>query len=212
MGMTPKEYQELIDLLDGRIDELTKPIPSQQILRFAEAIRSAECSDMDSVGTYSDDDYSNLLEAEQIVKEVLPSILENIRAYSIKPTDGWRFESVTAGDGDSGLCSICRSPYQHFKETVAVHCLDMHPNAYHGVCRECVREYAPLEFVETEGVDEWLQRNADVCDQREDDGKREEQRKDLIDAIRQHAHSTHYFADIVGNAAKWAKGAFGEWR
>ena len=43
--MTPEDYQELVDLLDGRIDELTKPIPSRQILRFAEAIRSAELGD-----------------------------------------------------------------------------------------------------------------------------------------------------------------------
>ena len=36
--MTPEDYQKLVELLDGQIDDLTKPIPSKQILRFAEAI------------------------------------------------------------------------------------------------------------------------------------------------------------------------------
>ena len=66
-GMSPKDYEQLIELLDGRIDKLTKPIPSHQILRFAEAIRSAELGGEDSVGTYSEKDYSNLLAAQEIV-------------------------------------------------------------------------------------------------------------------------------------------------
>ncbi len=210
--MSQKDYEQLIELLDGRIDELTKPIPSRQILRFAEAIRSAELSDDDSVGTYSEEDYSNLLNAQAVVNELLPRILENIRAYSISQTAGWRFEVVDAGDGDRGLCAICRNPYQHFEKSVRVHCLDMHPNAYHGVCRECVRQYAPLEFIESEGVEDWLKRNRYVSEKVEQDRKRERQRIDLVDAVRQHAHSTHYFRDIVQNAPGWAKGAFGEWR
>ena len=210
--MTPNDYQQLIELLDGRIDELTKPLPSRQILRFAEAIRSAEMGDEDSVGTYSDDDYSNLLHAQEIVNELLPPILENIRVHSISPDTGWRFETVQAGDGDHGLCAICKEPYQHFNQSVKIHCLDMHPNAFHGVCRECVRQHAPLNFVESSGVEDWLRANRDICPAQESDHKREDQRVDLIDAIRRHAHSTHYFSDIVRQANEWVKGAFGEWR
>jgi hypothetical protein len=210
--MTPKDYEELIKLLDGRIDELTKPIPSKQILRFAEAIRSAKLADEDSEGTFSEDDYGNLLQAQLIVNEALPEIMENIRAHSIDPEIGWRFESVSAGNGDADLCAICGKPYQHFAMTAKVHCLDMHPNAYHGVCRECVRQYAPLEFVESDGVEDWLRLNRYVCKKVEADNKTEGQRLNLIDAIRTHAHSTHYFSEIVQNSTKWAKGAFGEWR
>ena len=210
--MTPEEYHELIELLDGRIDQLTKPIPSKQILRFAEAIRSAKLGDEDSVGTFSEEDYGNLLQAQLIVNESLPEIMENIRAHSIDAESGWRFETVTAGNGDADLCAICGKPFQHFEMTVKVHCLDMHPNAYHGVCRECVRQYAPLEFVESEGVEDWLKINRSVCKKMESDNKKEGQRVDLIDAIRTHAHSTHYFGDIVRRAPKWANGAFGEWR
>lgn len=133
--MTPKDQEELIKLLDGRIDELTKPIPSQQILRFAEAIRSAKLGDDDSVGTFSEEDYGNLLQAQLIVNEILPEIMENIRAHSIDAETGWRLDTVSAGNGDADLCALCRKPYQHFNMTVKVHCLDMHPNAYHGVCR-----------------------------------------------------------------------------
>ena len=88
----------------------------------------------------------------------------------------------------------------------------MHPNAYDGVCRECVRQYAPLEFVESDGVEDWLRLNRYVCEIVEEDNKTEGQRVALIDAIRTHAHSTHYFAEIVQNAQEWAKGAFGERR
>lgn len=210
--MTPQDYDELIDLLDGRIDELTKPIPSKQILRFADAIRSAKLGDEDSAGTFSEEDYGNLLQAQLIVNEILPEIMENIRAHSIDAGTGWRFEAVTAGNGDADLCALCRHPYQHFNMTVKVHCLDMHTNAYHGVCRECVRQYAPLEFVESDGVEDWLRLNRHVCDTVEQDNKTEGQRVDLIDAIRRHAHSTHYFGDIVQQAPAWANGAFGEWR
>lgn len=210
--MTPKDYEELIELLDGRIDELTKPIPSKQILRFAEAIRSAKLGDEDSVGTFSEEDYGNLLQAQLIVNEALPQIMENIRAHSIDPETGWRFESVAASNGDADLCAICGKPFQHFGLTVKAHCLDMHPNAYHGVCRECVCQYAPLDFVEIDGVEDWLKLNRYVCKEVETDTKTEGQRLDLIDAIRTHAHSTFYFGKIVQNAAKWANGAFGEWR
>jgi len=210
--MTPKDYQDQIALLDNRIDKLTRPIPSRQILQIAEAIRSADLGDEDSVGTYSEDDYANLHEAQRIVNELLPPILEDIRAKSIDPETGWRFETVNAGHGDYGLCAICRKPYQHFKQTVKVHCLDMHENAFHGVCRDCVRQYAPLDFVESEGVEEWVILNRYVCEEVETDSKTEGQRIDLIDAIRNHAHSTHYFGDIVQQAPKWANGAFGEWR
>lgn len=138
--MTPEDYEELIELLDGRIDELTKPIPSKQIRRFAEAICSAKLGEEDSVGTFSEEDYSNLLQTQLMVNAALPRILENIRAHSIEPETGWRYEPVSAGNGDADLCAICRKPYQHFGMTVKVHCLDVHPNAFHGVCRECVRQ------------------------------------------------------------------------
>lgn len=211
-GMSPKEYEQLIELLDGRIDELTKPIPSRQILRFAEAIGSAKLGDEDCTGTYSEEDYSNLLSAQLIVDKQLPPLLENIRAQSIDQRDGWRFVAVDAGDGDYGLCGVCRKPYQHFHSTVKVHCIDMHPNAFRGVCRDCVRQYAPLSFIESNGVEEWLNRNHRVCEKMERDDKAEGQRIKLIDAIRQHAHTTHYFGDIVRKASRWAQGAFGEWR
>jgi hypothetical protein len=210
--MTPEDYEELIALLDGRIDELTKPIPSKQIRRFAEAIRSARLGDEHSAATFGEDDYANLLQAQLIVDEVLPRIMENIRAHSIDGETGWRFQPVPAGNGDADLCAICANPFQHFGMTVKVHCLDMHPDAYRGVCRECVRQYAPLEFVESYGVEEWLMRNTKVCESFETDRKREEQRVNLIDAIRTHAHTTYYFKDIVQKAPTWASGAFGEWR
>jgi len=210
--MTPKDYEELIELLDGRIDELTKPIPSRQILRFAEAIRSANLGDEDSAGTFNDEDYGNLLQAQSIVNEALPEIMENIRAHSIDPETGWRFEAVSAGNGDADLCAICDKPFQHFDMTVKVHCLDMHESAYHGVCRDCVRQYSPLEFVESDGVAEWVNLNRYVCEEVETDSKTEGQRVELIDAIRIHAHSTHYFGDIVQQSPKWAIGSFGEWR
>jgi|GEM_PF-3004476 len=210
--MTPKDYEELIDLLDGRIDELTKPIPSKQILRFAEAIRSAKLGDDDSEGTFSEEDYGNLLQAQLIVNEALPQIMENIRAHSIDPESGWRFETVSAGNGDADLCAICRKPFQHFGMTVKVHCLDMHPNAFLGVCRECVQRYAPIEFVESDGVEDWVALNRYVCEKIEKDNKTEGQRVALIDAIRRHAHSTNYFSKIVQRSSEWAKGAFGEWR
>lgn len=210
--MKPKDYDELIELLDGRIDELTKPIPSKQILRFAEAIRSAKLGDDNSMGTFTEEDYGNLLKAQLIVNGTLPRIMENIRANSIDAETGWRFETVTAGNGDADHCALCRNPYQHFKMTVKINCLDMHSSDYYGVCRECVRRYAPLEFVESDGVEDWLKLNRDVCESVEADNKTEGQRVDLIDAIRTHAHNTHYFGDIVKQAPKWAEGAFGEWR
>jgi hypothetical protein len=210
--MTLKDYEELIALLDGRIDELTKPIPSKQILRLAEAICSARLGDEDSVGTFSEEDYGNLQRAQSIVNETLPQIMENIRAHSIDSETGWRFEPVAAAHGDADLCAICKKPFQHFGMTVKVHCLDMHPNAFHGVCRECVRQYAPLEFVETDGVEDWLRLNRYVCQPVETDRNTEGQRVSLIDAIRTHAHSTFYFEKIVQNAPEWASGALGEWR
>ena len=210
--MTPEDYEHLIELLDGRIDELTKPIPSRQILRFAEAIGSVKFGDDDSTATYNDEDYSNLLQAQQLVNELLPPILENLRAKSINPATGWKFEIVTAGHGDYGMCSICQAPYQHFGEAVKVHCIDMRPNAFYGVCRGCVQEYAPIEFVEDNGVEEWLKRNQDICEKLETDHATESRRIHLIDAIRKHAHSTFYFSEIVQNATKWAHRAFGEWR
>lgn len=211
--MTPKDYEELVELLDGRIDELTKPIPSKQILRFAEAIRAAELGDDETPATYSSEDYGNLDQARRIVLDLLPSILTDIRAKSIDPDSGWRFEAVTAGNGDNDLCAICNSPFQHFGNTVKVHGIDMHENAYHGVCRPCVRNYASEDFFETDGLEAWLKVNRSVSPSTiEDDHKTEQQRVDLIDAIRNHAHETHYAADIAQQASDWAAGAFGEWR
>ena len=210
--MKPEDYRELVELLDGRIDELTKPIPSKQILRFAEAIRSATIGDMDSVVTYYQEDYANLLDAQSAVNELLPPILESIRATSIDPETGWRLAAINAGNGDYGSCSICEKPFQHFHESVQVHAFDDHPNAFHGVCRECVRQYAPLRFSERDDVSDWLDKNRKTSEPKEKDRKRERQRIALVDAIREHAYSTGEFGDIVGSASKWADGAFGEWR
>jgi len=210
--MTPADYDELVRLLDGRIDELTKPIPSKQIRRFAEAIRSATLGDDDSVGTYSEEDYDNLLIAQEIINEQLPPILENVRAYSIEPRKGWHFEPVTDCDSDNNLCAICCKPFQHFEFTVKVHHLDHHANAYRGVCRECVRSYAPLEFVEQPGVEAWLRQNPDICSRVEDDNKAEELRVDFIDACRTHSHQTHYSFRISDEASRWVKGLRTEWR
>lgn len=210
--MTKEDYEELIRMLDGRIDRLTNPLPSRQILRFAEAIRSAQPGDRDSPGTYSEEDYGNLIEAQRIVEDLLPPLLESIRARSIDDVAGWRFTKVDAGYGDYGLCGICRDPFQHFGWTVEVHHVDMHPTAFRGVCRDCVRQYAPIEFIEQDGVEDWLKENQSVCKRVETDHKTEEQRVSLIDAIRRHALSTHYFGEIVSVAPKWAEGAFGEWR
>ncbi len=210
--MTPEDYNELIELLDGRIDELTKPIPSALILRFAEALRSAAIGGMDSIGTYDQEDYGNLLEAQNVVNDMLPPILESIRATSIDSNSGWQFTTVSAGNGDYGLCAICEKPFQHFGQSVQVHIFDDHPNAFRGVCRGCVCEYGPIAFVEREEVETWLKQNKGVCVAKEKDSKREGQRIDLIDAIRQHAHSTSYFGDIVQAATKWSEGSFSEWR
>jgi hypothetical protein len=211
--MTPEEYDELIALLDGRIDKLTKPLPSQQMLRLATAIDSAYASvASDGVSIYGPDDYSNLLEAHEIVREYLPPILEQLRAKSIDPDSGWSIVKVEAANGDCGRCAICRKPFQHFDESVVVHTIDMHSEALSGVCRPCVREYAPDHFTEDEKVSSWLSRNRDVCDPKEQDRKRERQRVALIDAIREHAHSTHYRSQIVRDAPEWSRGAFGEWR
>ena len=169
--MTPEDYNELIELLDGRIDELTKPIPSAQILRFAEALRSAAIGGMDSVGTYDQKDYGNLLEAQNVVNDMLPPILESIRATSIDSNSGWQFTAVSAGNGDYGLCAICEKPFQHFGHTVQVHTFDDHPNAFCGVCRGCVREYGPIAFVERGEVDTWLKQNNRVCASKEKDSK-----------------------------------------
>jgi hypothetical protein len=212
--MTPEDYDRLVNILDGRIDKLTKPIPSQQILRFAEAIRSASTTSDDDAATYGDEDYANLLETQEIVHELLPGILREIRARSINPDSGWQYVEVCAGNGDHDLCAICREPFHHFGSTVKIHCLDMHANSFHSVCRECVRAYAPLEFVELDCVRDWLAKNQDVSKQVESDHKREEQRVALIDAIRRHIDSTDhfYFGDIAKSAQKWISGAFGEWR
>ena len=167
---------------------------------------------MDSVGTYNQEDYSNLLDAQSAVNELLPPILESIRATSIDPETGWRLAAISAGNGDYGSCSICQKPFQHFQESVQVHTFGDHLNAFHGVCRKCVCQYAPLYFSERDDVSDWLERNPKTCEPRENDRKRERQRIALVDAIREHATSTRYFGDIVRSASKWADGAFGEWR
>lgn len=206
--MTSDDYDELIKLLDGRIDQLTNPIPSRKVLRFAQAIRSAKLGDQDSVGTYGNDDYKNLVDTLGIVNELLPAILENIRANSIDPETGWRLEEVSALNGDHGACAICDKPFQHLQKTVRVDHLDSRSV---GACRECVRHHAPVSFLDSEGVQKWLDRNPNVSDRVEDDDK-DEQRLALIDAIRKHAVETHYFAEISKKASNWARGALGEWR
>lgn len=210
--MTEKDYQRQIEILDRRITELTNLLPSREILHAAETIRSANIGDYDEEGTFTGEDYQNLVSAHYAISEFLPPILRNIRAHAIDPESGWRFEEITNGFGDFGLCAICDEPFQHFRATVKVHTQFMHDGSFHGVCRDCVGYYAPLEFSELSEVDEWRQEPPNHGDQQESDHKTEEQRCDLIDAIRRHALETNYFGEIVQAAPEWAQGAFGEWR
>ena len=211
--MTKEDYEQLIKLLDGRIDKLTNPIPSKQILRFAEAIRSADLGSEDSVGTYTEADYGNLLEAYDVVVELLPPIMENIRVHSIDRDSGWKLADIDAGQGDIGLCAICRKPFQHFGSSVQVHHLDSHPNAFHGVCRECVRQYAPVAFIEQSDVDAWLNMKHGAIHRDGVDRKQEEQRIDLIDAIRRYTSADRfYFTNVSAKTSEWSSGAYGEWR
>lgn len=210
--MSEDRWQQLVTILDGRIDELTAPLPSRTILRFAEAIRSATPTDDDGDGTYGPDDYANLLNTMSIVSEMLPPILASIRAASIDPVTGWRFEAVQGSAGDRGLCAICKKPFQHFDYTVKVHHLDLHDGLYIGVCRWCVGDHAPIEFLDDERVAAWRGRSRDVCEPVERDHKRETQRVALIDAIRAHLHADHYFDELARKAPEWAQGAWGEWR
>ncbi|MAP09113.1 MAG: hypothetical protein CMM00_09985 [Rhodopirellula sp.] len=213
--MTDEDYQEQIRISDSRIDQLTKPIPSRDFRRAAEAIRSAEPitnEDQEIAATYSEDDYGNLLLGYRYIKEFMPRILEGIRARSIDPQTGWQFVDVTNGNGDHGLCAICEEPFQHYQKTVKVHHLDMSPGSYYGVCRECVKEYGPEAFADDDELIQWVKQNPHVCEPKEDDNKAEGQRVDLVDAIRRHANSTHYASKIAEKAAKWAEDATDEWR
>src|SRR5262249_49100754 len=145
--------------------------------------RSADVGDSDEEGTYTEEDYGHLLQAQEIVNELLPPILEGIRARSIQKK-AWKFVDVDAADGDHGPCAICTAPFQHFHKSVKVHCIDMHPDAFHGVCRECVRNYGPERFVERVAVSEWLDHERMRV---EKDQATEMRRVNLIDAIRRHA-------------------------
>ena len=184
---------------------------SMEILRFADAIQAAADSIYEEEGAsgrlpYSSADYENLLNAHIAINQSIPLILKHIRARSVDSERGWRFSRVDAANGDFGLCAICKLPFQHFDLTVKVHCIDMHENAYHGVCRDCVGEYAPLEFVEQEGVGDWLKV------QTRQSGPENEKRNAFIDAIRRHAGSTHYFTQILENGKEWINDIPGEWR
>lgn len=215
--MNEEDFVELVSYLDRRIDTLTKPIPSTQVLRLAESIRSAKSSEMvdeDAVDTYGAEDYASLQEALGIVTEMLPQVLANIRGKSIDPATGWRFVPVARTRyGKCDLCAICHEPFQHWNHTVEVHCIDMHEGAYHSVCRECVRTYAPIEFIDVPGLEEWVSKNRSVSEAIETDHKTESQRIALIDAVRRFAHSTHYFGKFFDKCPEWLQDAFrGEWR
>ncbi len=207
--MKPEDYQELVELLDGRINQADS---KQANLAICGSYPIRNDSHMDSVGTYNQEDYANLLKAQSVVNEMLPPILESIRATSIDPETGWRLAAISAGNGDYGPCSICEKPFQHFQESVQVHRFCDHPDAFHGVCRKCVCQYAPLHFSERDDVRVWLERNPKTCKPRYKDRKRESQRIALVDAIREHAYATGEFGDIVGSASKWADDSFVEWR
>lgn len=213
--MTDKDYQDQIRISDDRIDQLTKPIPSRDFRRAAEAIRSATPvtnEDQELVATYDEEDYANLLLGFRYIREFMPRILLEIRARSIDPHSGWRVENVTNGNGDHGLCAICEEPFEHHGMTVKVHHLDMHPGSFEGVCRECVKTYGPEEFGFNDELIEWVKKNPGVCETKEPDSKREGQRRELVDTIRRHANSTHYPRTIAELSPKWAEDAVGEWR
>ncbi|MDV6032738.1 MAG: hypothetical protein F9B45_22160 [Phycisphaera sp. RhM] len=210
--MNKDELQQLVDLLDSEIDRLTKPLPSRQILRLAQAVRSATIGDWDSVGSFGAKDYANLIDAQEIMSELLPPILESIRVTSIDAENGWRFDSVSNTNGDHGLCSICRKPFQHLIKTVKVCAIDMRAGTFRGVCRPCVRQFAPLRFVERDDVHEWLGQNTSTCETMETDKQSERQRIGLIDSIRERISNSSYFGKISRLAPKWAEGAFCEWR
>ena len=205
--MSEKDYQEQISLLDGRITKLTTPIPSVQLLRFVEGFKTSR-----RAGAYTADDYSNLLLVHVILNDILPPLLTRMRAESIDPVNGWRFDAVQAANGDHGLCGICENPFQHYDRTVNVHCIDMHEGRFHGVCRDCVREHGPAEFVDRADVQEWLDRECKASHQSEKDYATEERRIEFIDAIRTHGAGTSYFSEIATKASEWAKSAFCEWR
>ncbi|OYP33877.1 hypothetical protein [Rhodopirellula sp. MGV] len=210
--MRKQDYVRQIEILDRRIDELTKPVPSRDILHAAKTIAAADPGNFYRPGTFTSEDYDNLCEAKYALEEFLPRILAVIRDHSIDPDTGWRFETLSNSFGDFGNCAICDGPFQHLEATVKVHLSFMRPGTFAGVCRECVGYYAPLEFTEREDVDAWRGDCIDICEPREKDSKKEEQRRDLIDAIRNHALATHYFGEIAQQAPKWAEDAFGEWR
>ena len=54
--MSPEEYDELIAILDGRIDELTRAVPSQQLLRFSEVIAGTSA---EAIADYTVEDFRN---------------------------------------------------------------------------------------------------------------------------------------------------------
>jgi hypothetical protein len=209
--MSTRDFEELIGMLDGRIDELTKPLPSRQILRFAEAIRSAKLSTFSTQGSYGPADYSNLVQADSVLHTHLPAVLENIRAHSIA-RDQWQHVFVDREEGVHGLCAICDSPFHHFAATVQMHHFDLAENSFCSVCRDCVRSYAPLEFVNRDEVREWLQANPTIS--RDYDGGEADQELqiELIDAIRRQAHLSNRFSELMNAPVRLLNMTFTEWR
>lgn len=208
-----RDAEELIKYLDRRIDSLTKPLPSSQLLRLAEGIVTAGTDSDTPVSSYNEDDYGSLLDAYEMLSEYLPEVLRQIRVQSIDPNSGWKLKVVDAGQGDVGACALCRRPFQHFKLSVQVHHLDSHPDGFHGVCRECVRQHAPIEFLDKPDVAEWLAKEHGADHRVGLDKKREEQRIGYVDAIRAYTSSDRiYFSDLSSQASEWSEDAYGEWR
>jgi hypothetical protein len=208
------EANELNEYLDRRIDKLTKPIPSAQVLRVAEGVVTAHCEDGESASNYTEEDYNNLLEAYGMLQEYIPGVLTKIRARSIDPNTGWRLHQVTAGQGEVGLCAICKSPYQHFDASAQVQCIDTQNKLFRSVCRECVRNHAPIEFAELEEVHEWLKK-VGCGDKDKGHGRNDKYRRiRVIDAIRRIGceDSITYFQGVTSKASEWAKDSYGEWR
>ena len=205
-----KMLTEQQELSDKMLDNLARPLPSKRMLVLAESIRSAHTG-QDKDATFGVDDYGNLLTVQLYIDESLPRLLEDIRIRSIDPEAGWRFEEVKAGNGDHGLCAICKNPFQHFGWTMKVKPVDAVD--FFGVCRQCVRDYSP-EFEDDERIMAWLGKNPDVCDRFDSHTKAGGQRVGMVDAIRRYVarDSQAYARNLSTSAPEWAHDAFTEWR
>lgn len=113
---------------------------------------------------------------------------------------------VEAGNGINGLCVICERPFHHFNWTATVVCHVIFASAKN-VCRSCAGEYADLDFAENADARIWMRQS-----KRESYKKADQERRRLIDAIREHAHFSNYFQKMISHATKLVPSDFEEWR